>query len=89
MSVTSSTAHELYAGRAPKKSLSSNLAVLLSLMHTKLGGDDVQDVLDVLLDKRFDISSFREEVKCLQDCELLGQGYAQLITAKYLCTARQ
>ena len=89
MSSTSATANELYGRFAAPNKLSSNLAVLLSFMHIKLGGDDVQDLLDVLLDTRFDIAAFREEIKCLRDCEVLGQGHAQVITAKYLCSQKQ
>lgn len=65
--------------------LLAHLAASLTLIHSKVGGSDVEEVLSIILDTRFDIAQFRREVSSLQDCERLTSGGAKQIVDSYLC----
>ena len=62
----------------------AHLAASLSLMHAKLGGTEVEEVLNILLDTRFDIAAFRRDITNLSDCERVTAGHAREIMARYL-----
>ena len=63
--------------------LLTHLAVSLSLVHMKLGGSDVQDILDILLDDGFDLAAFRYRVRTIQDCTRMTESVAHDVVGKY------
>ena len=61
----------------------THLTVSLSLVHMKLGGSDVQEILDILLDGDFDLAAFRYRVRTIQDCTRMTESVANDVVGKY------
>ena len=61
----------------------THLTVSLSLVHMKLGGSDVQEILDILLDGDFDLAAFRYRVRTIQDCTRMTEFVAHDVVGKY------